>query len=329
MRSTTNGSKMNVVAVACGVQKSRTYLQIALTITPREGELMSRYKIRTGSEPASTKIAKCSGKAPVLRRSWSPIFFTACLPLLFAIALAVPSPARADWLCDFNSAPGDTFHVFPNYNRPGEPPPPTFEYSFGGGVFRMSDSIPLSAGGTERGKALDSEVFSDVRVSAIINPNGETTNGYLGLVARSSVAVPGTGYWTALDADTKRLYLGKAVLGANVMRINGVIQVPNFAAPYLLQLEAINQHDYVEVAGILRDHSNGQVIDRITLQDHGTAQNPQLRSGTSGVFGGIFFQSNLNLTFGTASSVAIPEPSTAMIMVTGVLLICERRRTTQ
>ena len=241
------------------------------------------------------------------RQSLSHAVAAACLAMPLAFALVTPSAAWADWLYDFNSSPGDTFFVFPNYNQPGQPPPPTFEYSFGDGVFRMFDNNPLSAGGAERAKALDSEVFSDVRVTAVINPNGETTHGYLGLVTRSSIAVPSTGYWAALNAESNRgrLYLGKAVLGNNVSLIGGSIQVPNFATQYLLQLDAINKEEYVEVVGVLRDYSSGQQIDRLEFQDHGTPQLPQLRSGTSGVFGGIS-QSNLNLTFGTASSVIMP-----------------------
>lgn len=256
------------------------------------------------------------------RKSPRQIVAAAFLALALAIALVTPSAAWADWLYDFNSPPGDTFFVFPNYNHPELPPPPTFQWSSSGGVLRMFDNNPLSAGGTQRAKALDSEVFADVRVTAVINPNGETTHGYLGLVTRSSIAVPSTGYWVALNAESNRgrLYLGKAVLGNNVTAIGGSIRTPAFATPYLLQLDAINREDYVDVVGVLLDYSSGQQIDRLEFQDYGTPLHPQLRAGTSGVFGGIS-QSNLNLTFGTASSVAIPEPSAFLLTMMAVLLL--------
>jgi len=245
------------------------------------------------------------------------------LALALAIELATPSAASADWLYDFNSPPGETFFVFPNYDRPESPRPPGFEYSFGDGVFTMHDDNPRDSGGTNRAKALDSEVFSsDVTVTAVINPNGETTHGWLGVVTRSSIAEPSTGYWIALNAEggKGRLYAGKAVRERNVTRMAGSARTTTFAAPYLLRLDAINKEDYVQVVGAVLDPSSGQEIDHLEFRDYGTPQYPQLRLGSSGVFGGLF-SSNLNLTFGTASSVTIPEPSTFSLITVAVFLL--------
>jgi hypothetical protein len=237
------------------------------------------------------------------------------------------SGAFADFAYDFTTPPPTTF-VYAGLPTSGAPSA-TFSSSVSDGILHLSDSRHPNSGGAFLGKALEtSQVFTDVRASATLNPAGTTNNG-LNVSVRESLAT-GNGYVAGLDFQTGRLVIGK-IYGRTPVQFafstdpNQGSQLPltDLARSYFLQVDAIGN----KVTASLFDSPGGPQLLQVNYTDTGVGGAP-FRSGVSGMSAVSDNGTTavlLDGTFDNFTSTSVPEPGVAAAGVFLGLALCRRR----
>ena len=210
----------------------------------------------------------------------------------------VSSSVEADWRLDFEN--DNSLPVILSETESGDESP-TFSSNAEGGILTFQDSVSIGNGGTDYVKALVPQPFSDVQVSATLNPLGTTASGALGVVSRSAT-FPGESYYAGfaswLDgSDRGGLFVGKSYDGGVVRQLNSW-EEPNvpesispFQSPYFIELTVIDKvdedgRDYTDVAASLIDPVDTSEVMAMSFQDYGSDE-PRLTSGYSGLLAGL------------------------------------------
>ncbi len=185
------------------------------------------------------------------------------LLLALSVTAVASSVASADWFYDFET-PTEGL-IFDNDPYGSDPAPsetfaPTTE-----GYLRLFDPVPRQSGGTIDASAYNEEVFTDVRVSAVINATGDTRVNYQAVYAMDQGF--GNSYWASFgntsDSSWPSGYLmigkGNTFWEATDHKIN------DFYSPYLLQLDVVTGRDPIT-------HQELVKIDASLFDETGTSQ---------------------------------------------------------
>jgi hypothetical protein len=208
-------------------------------------------------------------------------------------------------------------------------PSATFTSSVSDGILHLRDSTHPSSGGAFLAKALEtSQVFTDVRASATLNPAGTTDNG-LNVSVRESLAT-GNSYVAGLDFQTGRLVVGKIygrvpeVFVFSTDPSQGTqLALTDLARSYFLQVDAIGN----KVTASLYGFAGGPQLLQVNYTDIGVG-GPAFTSGVSGVSAvsdNGTTAVRLDGTFDNFTSTAVPEPGAAVLGVFLGLALCQRR----
>ena len=164
--------------------------------------------------------------------------------LLFTL-LAV-SVAQADWFYNFTDGVMPDDLILEDNYYPGEQPSSTFDPRVQDEHLLLFDPVPRHSGGAVRASAKNSEVFTDVRVSAVINPTGEIPCVFQGVSARRK---PGSAYYAAVVNAPGYGNSGNFAIGKNADSFMleatdfGYSRLTDFSIPYRIDLEVITEHD--------------------------------------------------------------------------------------
>jgi hypothetical protein len=234
------------------------------------------------------------------------------------------STAYAGYSYDFATPPPATF-VSKGLSTSGATSP-TFSSIVSGGILRISDPTRPEAGGAVIGSALEtSEVFTDVRATATLNPAGTSINS-LNLLVRYG-PVTRARYVSGVDFRTGTLVVAKVIDDRPVQFVfstdpgqGSQRPLTDLARSYFLQVDAIGNN----VTARLFDSPGGAQLRMVNYTDTGVGGRA-FASGYSGVSVVSFDNPRMDGTFDNFSSTAVPEPGFA---VAGVLLgvaLCRRR----
>ncbi|MEQ8971040.1 MAG: hypothetical protein RIE73_11670 [Coleofasciculus sp. C1-SOL-03] len=220
-------------------------------------------------------------------------------------SLGIDLPAEASFFYNFDSS-------FPNpdaVTTGGLTSPsglsPTFTTSTENGILTLSDSQSANNGGSVQGFwGITDQVFTDVKVSAILNPSA-STDDQLVLFARGKLNTFDT-YAATIDFFDGDLLLSKVVGTQAIVldEIEGAFSDLNRS--YFLEFEVVGNR----LTSRVFDSPGGTQLFSLTTTD------PQ-ESFTSGVSGvGLQLSPTalinpLNGTFDNVTSVPVPEPTTS------------------
>jgi len=253
---------------------------------------------------------------------------------LFVVALAISSlnwvkTASADWNETASASGGSALDLdwtFNAINALGGATTPTTTGAVGG-VMQITDTTPASLLGTAAAAGLvTSESFTDVRVTATINPNGANDmNNYVGVVARATATTGYALYYgfndTNVDENSPipQLLIGKFD-GTNVETLIATDDL-GLAADSSFYLDFLVVGSSLK--GQLYDQPGGSLIAQLETTDVSYA------SGYSGVL--VFINLELagqstNGTWDNISAVVIPEPNSAILATIGACAIGLRSR---
>jgi hypothetical protein len=239
---------------------------------------------------------------------------TPVLCLMAAITCLFGPAAYASFSYDFSTQPPATFASSSElYNGA---PSPTFSSSVSGGVLHLSDTTHPSSGGAFLGTATEtSQVFTDVRAAATLNPAG-TSNNILNVSVRYS-PVTGNAYAVGVDFQEGTLLIGKIVADRPVQSVLSTDRsqgsqspLTDLARSYFLQVDAVGNH----VSARLFDSPGGDELLAVDYTDTGVG-GPAFASGFSGLSAvsdrdgrnPLFLEG----TFDNFTATAVPEPGVA------------------
>jgi hypothetical protein len=244
-------------------------------------------------------------------------FITICV---FVILIAfVCDTARANWLETFDGdeldLPTWQFNCFPDVTK-------TFTNTIltdpnGNKYLSLDETSSVDVGGSAFGAAFGSdEVFTDVRVGAVVNVTGDASHNYCGFVARAEYFVDPDGSLTGVapgfvaaqtyvmhvnweDGPANlRIDIEKVVMMQNIMDNSEelLLDVPvpglNHKRSYYAELDVVGSGP-VYVTGSLYEYKDGPLVARTaTMVDTGgndpweedVDQDAPFLSGASGVF---------------------------------------------
>jgi hypothetical protein len=238
---------------------------------------------------------------------------TAVFHLVAAMTCLFGPAAYAGFSYDFETQPPTTFiNSSAQFNGA---PSSTFSSNVSGGVLHLSDGMHPNSGGAWLGTAVEtSQLFTDLRATATLNPAG-ATNNTLNVTVRYSPST-GTSYAVGLDFQTGRLVVGKIYgrvpaefafstdPGQGSQRL-----LTDLARSYFLQVDAIGNN----VTASLFDSPGGPQLLKVNYRDTGVGGAP-FTSGMSGLSAVSFDGTTavlLDGTFDNFSSTAFPEPGAA------------------
>ena len=204
--------------------------------------------------------------------------------------------AVADWQFDFED--GREFAIVQHDTRNGDVSP-SLQQTTEGGILKLVDTRPIGDGGAFRVIALDPEIIADSHVEAIVNPNGSTNSGTLGVLSRSDGR---QSYWAGLasfldGSDQAGFIVGKTFDDEVVLRLSSwEADVPKktfspFTTPYIVDLTVTDKLDesgapYTNVVGRLLDVFDSNELVSLSFRDTGQRE-PRILSGMSGVHSSI------------------------------------------
>jgi hypothetical protein len=254
---------------------------------------------------------------------------TPVLCLVAAMTSLLGPAAYASFSYDFSTQPPATFVSSGElYNGALSP---TFSSSVSGGVLHLSDTTHPGSGGAFLGTATEtSQVFTDVRAAATLNPAG-TSNNILNVSVRYSPAT-GNAYAVGVDFQDGTLLIGKIVADRPVQSVlstdpsqGSQLPLNDLARSYFLQVDAVGNH----VAARLYDSPGGDELLALNYTDTG-AGGPAFVSGLSGVSAVSDRDGRnplfLDGTFDNFASTAVPEPGVAGAGAFLGLTLLQRRR---
>ncbi len=237
------------------------------------------------------------------------------------VALVGGPAARADWYFDFDDGvlPDDLL-VQDNYYD-GEVSSPTFEAVVEDGYLLLSDPVARGVGGSVRASAQDQdpEVFTDVRVTAVINPSGDVPCVFQGVSTRREM--PGSAYYAAVVNAPGYGNSGNFAIGKNAESFMleatdvGYSRLTDFSIPYRIELDVLTEHDsesdedFAVVTGRLFDATTNALIYEMGFEDFSLAGRPPLLSGDSAAFViDTWSSTGLAAAFDEISSVSLLLP---------------------
>jgi hypothetical protein len=235
---------------------------------------------------------------------------------LFVITI---DAARANWVETFNGDEPDLstwqYECFPDVTK-------TFTHTIltdpnGNKYLSMDDTSLRDSGGSLFGAAFGTdEVFTDVRVGAVVNVIGDASRNYCGLVARTQYFVDPDGSMTGVApgfvaAQTYvmhvnwengpanlRIDIEKVIMMQNIMRneaelgLELVVPGLNHARSYYAELDIVGSGP-VYVTGSLYDYKGGPLVARTATMVDTNGNDPWeeedendevFKSGASGIF---------------------------------------------
>jgi hypothetical protein len=161
-------------------------------------------------------------------------------------------------------------------------------------------------------------VFTDVRVSAVINPSGEIPCVFQGISARRT---PGSAYYAAVVNAPGYGNSGNFAIGKNADSYMlqatdfGYQRLTDFSIPYRIELEVVTEHnteideDYAVIGARLFDATTDALIYDLSFEDYSRAGLPPFLSGDSAVFViDTWSSTSLAAAFDDISSVSLVLP---------------------
>jgi len=202
--------------------------------------------------------------------------------LVAAMTCLSGQAAYAGFAYDFETQPPATFTIT-NALYSGASSP-TFSSSVSGGVLRFNDTTLPTDGGAIIGAALEtSQVFTDVRASATLNPAG-TSDNVLAVSVRNSPATL-SGYAVTFDFTEGTLSVGKVMANRPVQVVASTdfsqgrqSPLTDLARSYFLQVDAVGNHLDARVF----DSPGGAQLLTVNYTDTGVG-GPAFKSGVSGL----------------------------------------------
>ena len=164
-----------------------------------------------------------------------------CSTLLGMLGATTSAANAASFLFDFeeNVIPAEA--LFLQETQKGIVPfTPIIETINNNNVLRLSDDLPFSQGGANTSSFLNPvETFENVKVSALLNPAGDTNDQFL-LLARLNLETFDT-YVAGVDFATNRLFFNKVVGGEvpDVPIAETFDVLPALDQPYLAEFTVI------------------------------------------------------------------------------------------
>jgi hypothetical protein len=242
---------------------------------------------------------------------------TICV-LVGLIAIAI-GPARANWMETFNGDQPDLstwqFECFPDVTK-------TFTHTIvtdpnGNKYLSLDETTSTDEGGSAFGAAFGTdEVFTDVRIGAVVNVTGDTSHNYCGLVARTEYFIDPDGSLTGVapgfvaaktyvmhvnweDGPANlRIDLEKVIMLQNIMHNEGELGldllVPRLdnARSFYVEMDVVGSGP-VYVTGSIYEYKDGPLVARTATmvdtngndpwEDEGVNDEVFL-NGASGVF---------------------------------------------
>jgi hypothetical protein len=247
---------------------------------------------------------------------------TALSCLAAAMTCLFGSAAYGGFSYDFSTPPPATFKSM----TVGGVGSDTFSSGVSGGVFRLSDSTHPDDGGAGIGFAVEtSQVFTDVRATATLNPAG-TSNNALSVLVRHG---PAGNYSAGLDFRTGSMFIVKIVNGpvdgASSSDPEQGSQDPltDLARSYFIQVEAIGNHVNARLFG----SPGGPQLRVVNYTDVGEG-GPAVTSGFTGILAVSINPPAIPMdgTFDNLTSTAVPEPGVAALGLFLGLALCQRGR---
>ncbi len=240
----------------------------------------------------------------------------ACVAL--AALLALGAPAKADWIDTFDGNLG--LWGFGNLNGFGGSSP-TFNASIVSSTLQLTDPTIPNALGAGIGFGVQAELFTDVLVSAVLNPgHASNLNGDVGLLGRANLATLST-YSATLDFTNGSIDLSRTVAGTTAGLATGSISGFTSTNSVFLQLSIVGSN----LQARYYDAPGGTLLASLSASDATFA------SGQAGV---VVSSANDNLALlGTWDTVAakVPEPAEILMLlgggaVLGLIAVRRRRR---
>lgn len=186
-------------------------------------------------------------------------------------------------------------------------------------VLQLSDDVPFSEGGASIISIVNPvEVFGNVKVSALVNPTGDTNDQFL-LLARLNLETFDT-YVAGVDFATNRLFLNKIIGGevpaSPIVEASDIL--PDLHQPYVAEFSVIGN----ELTARLFDEAGINQIFELSTVD---TDNPLL-AGATGISvdnSDVAFPNSDDPISGTIDNFAaepVPEPSAMLgLLVVGAL----------
>jgi hypothetical protein len=215
--------------------------------------------------------------------------------------------AKGDFSYNFASPPPASFQT-----GVIGPPSATFSASFANGMLRLSDSRTPAQGGIGGSPGFgafgleQSQVFRDVRISAVLNPAGNSDDLLNITRGHGGVGV----YSAGIDFSSGRLTLGPvAMFNSDDPNQGSQPRLTNLNRSYFLTFDVIGN----EINARVYDQSGGNQL----LHGHFTDNNlggPALQPSIAGV--SVIWlgtnATNLDGSYDNLSAMAIPEPNSAI-----------------
>jgi len=241
--------------------------------------------------------------------------------------IILPQPADADWFHDFNDGqlPAEWEFDAP----PIFPPASSGVADASSGYLTIAESVSFDQGGTPVVRGLNtSEVFANVRVSGMIHLDPDLGT-YMGLTARDTgpnAYIFGVEFAPSADMGTISLGRGGPP-GTMILYSHTDFGIPtrlDIEASYFLEFDVVGDR----LTGRVLDAPGGNELISISYTD----PNPIMGTGFAGVHTDTahgFEHLPTAGTFDDVSAVAIPEPSSAVLLgvaLAGILCVAVRCR---
>lgn len=249
------------------------------------------------------------------------------IPLCLVVGLAA-SACGADWTYDFDGAAPATWTVASVTQPPGGSSA-SLTGALESGYLRLSDPTLAKDGGSFSAFAGPTgDVFSNVTVAVDLNVAKDTDDD-LGVVARADLTT-GNGYFAAVDYE-----LGSAC----ITKVQGFSDGADLACSPLGSLGGSDAH-HIEFSLVgsdfellVFDSTGNTLIQTVNASDDGSVLGGAYASGVSGLYmvpkGTTLAEASsnaLNGTFDNASSFAVPEPSSTLMVLFGIAGVFGFRR---
>jgi hypothetical protein len=234
-------------------------------------------------------------------------------------AVATSQSARADWSDNFNGG-FQQFWQFGSVDAGGNPSP-TFNAASINDQLVMADSLSAVGGGAASAFGLVSESFSDVRMTGILNPNGDAgSSGTITLLARGN-PFSAQFYAAEINYSTSELIIFRndsltSVSNIASLSIPGLTTADSIFMDFRLVGDSLSARAY--------DAPGGTLLGAVAATDSTYA------GGLSGVLVNVTDPDAPMLgVYDDITATIIPEPATALlalVAVSAALVAGGRRR---
>jgi hypothetical protein len=236
------------------------------------------FDVEGGTQLLVVNYTDSGDGGPPLASGMAGVFALATGGLLGATFGPVGATAIPGWFYDFQTAPP------PSFVMGSIPPSGTFSSSVGGGVLHLSDTTLPADGGAAVGFGVETSLaFTDVRVTATLNPTRSTDNILFLRVRDDPQAV--SHYATGMDFVTGVVRIAKISGGAPVEVVFSTDDsqgnqppLTDLAGSYFLHLEMVGH----SLTATVFDVEGGTQLLVVTYTDTGVG-GPPFESGLVGM----------------------------------------------